>query len=251
MPRTIETEEFWRDEFTVTEDEETKLQEYFLQQNQPLRTEAVARHLMKKEHSALAESLQVSNGSYNPTATYKVGDRVVFPVLNDEVGEVVGIREGQNERYGPFRVIKVQFDALNETHEFAAELSNDTAELIDVVEEPPMRLEELFARFGDYASEEVEAALEASNNFVQLGDRWLPRLMLVDFHEGHRNIADAMIDITGEPLPTQELLKEIPLEEKSPEAIKAFSLDYALSQDERFKNMGTEEEPRWYLQRLE
>ncbi len=250
MTRATETEAYWRDEFTVTEKEETALQEHFIQQNKPLPTDAITRFLMERQHAGANKALQASKGSYNPTASYEVGEHIAFPSLGDEVGEVIGSRAGENVRYGTFRVIKVHFPGLGQTHEFATELSNEYSTMMDVVEAPPMGIDELYKRFGHYALEEVEAALEASDAFLFRDNQWLPRLLLVDFHEGHRNIADAMIDIMGEATSAADLLKEIPIQEQSSDEVKQFSLDHALSQDKRFRNVGSGEAPLWYLQRL-
>jgi hypothetical protein len=250
MPRATETEEFWRDVFTVTEREETALQEHFLQQNQTMSLPAITRFLMQQQHSGLSRGQEATSGIYNPMDSYEVGNKLTFPALNDTVGDVVHIREGNNPRYGEFTVIEVRFPSQPETREFATGISNQNAHLIDAVEEPPLSIDEIYERFGALAAEEVEAALEASDNFVHVGPEWLPRLMLIEFHEGFRNIADAMIDIMGEPLPPKELLKEMPVEDEATEAIKRFSLNYALGQDTRFINRGSGEQPLWHLQRL-
>jgi hypothetical protein len=212
--------------------------------------EELARFLMERLHAKRLKGVEESNGRYSPTSAYEVGDKLLFPSVEDEVGEVVGVRAGENQRYGEFRVIQVRFPEQGETREFASELSPDFAHLLAVVENPPLNVKELFSQFGSYATAEVEAALEASDNFVQVGTNWLPKLMLVNFHEGHLNIAEAMIDITGEPLPTSELLKEISIEEEATDAVSRFSLDYLLSHDARFTNAGTATEPLWHLARL-
>jgi hypothetical protein len=249
MPRATQTEEYWRDEFAIWEEDETALQEHFIQQGRPLDTETLVRTIMEWR-TQTEKGAQESNGRYAPTASYEIGQKIVFPALDDEVGEVVGVREGRNERYGPFRVIQVRFGAQQEMREFAAELDLAEAQRFQAGEDAPMTLEELRERFGLYAAEQVEVALRQSDNFVRFGPRWLPRLMLVSFHDGHCNIAEAMIDITGEPMPPSELLVEMPIEEAASDEVKQFSLNIALSGDDRFNNVGTEETPLWYLPRL-
>jgi hypothetical protein len=249
MPRATQTEEYWRDEFALWEEDETVLQEYFIQQGRPLDTPTIVRKVM--EWRAQGEKgAQASNGRYDPTATYEMGQKLVFPALDDEVGEVVGLREGRNERYGPFRVLQVRLGPQQEMREFAAELDPAEAERFPTGGEAPMSLDELLERFGSYVTEQVEVALSQSDNFVRFGSHWLPRLMLVNFHDGHCNIAEAMIDITGEPMSPSELLVEIPIEEAAGDEVKQFSLNIALSGDDRFSNVGTEDAPLWYLPRL-
>jgi hypothetical protein len=75
----------------------------------------------------------------------------------------------------------------------------------------------------------------------------LPRALLVEIHEGHLNIAEAMIDMVGSSLSPQELLPELEIASNLSDAIKTFSLNYVLAQDNRFKNVGSELEPKWEL----
>lgn len=250
MAKAVFTEEFWRDRFTINEKDETALQEYFLQESKPLTTEAIARHLMYRLLDQQGRSGGGGSG-YHPAAQYEVGDELTFPALDDASGKVVAVRDGENDRYGPFRVIEVQFNGSDSTREFASEFADLDNRYAGGGDEPPMSHEEAVELFQPYAEETVEATLENSDAFVQFGAYWLPRLMLVNFHEGHCNIAEAMVDITGEPMPTGDLLTEIPVEEQANDTIKRFSLNHALGQDERFVNSGTAEEPLWFLKRLQ
>jgi hypothetical protein len=250
MPIVTQTESFWQDDFNVTAESETSLQEYFMQQNRPLDSGELTRFLMEQEIEQRMSNVQAGNGSYSPTGRYEVGERLLFPALEGVVGNVQSIREGQNERYGSFRVLQIGFAGRDNVREFAAELSSQEAQLLQSPDEPLVSTEEVVVRFGPHVQEKVEAALEASNNFVQDGVQWLPQFMLVNFHEGHANIAEAMIDITGEPMPPGELLKELPLTEEAGKEVKEFSLNYALARDPRFKNVGDSQAPLWYLPRL-
>ena len=247
MARATENEEFWRDEFTVTPEIEQTLQNAYLEGNQPLTVSAITQLLMRWEHEKHA--LPQNTGIYNPVNVYQVDDSLSFPMLDSQQGQVTAIRAGNNPRYGDFSVITVRF-ADGSEREFATNLDRDNADQIDMVEEPPMALDALVDQFGPLAQEEVAAALEASENFVTVGHEWLPAFMLVAFHDGHLNIVDAMIDIMATPLSTEELLKEIPLEEEASAALKRFSLDYALGRNENFVNQGQNGQASWYLTRL-
>jgi hypothetical protein len=249
MARETQTEEYWRDDFTITPADENTLQEYFLQQGSPLSTQEIATYLMERQLSAGKRARRASKSTYAPTETFEVGAELTFPLLDGQVGEVVGTRAGRNPRYGEWNVIQVRFDDSYPTREFAVGLQEGILQSAGTAE-PWLEPDEIVARFSPYVRETVEETLGKSSNFVRLGAAWLPRLMLVDFHEGHRNIAEAMIDITGEPMSPAELLTEIPLDEDGSDDLKQFSLNYALTRDERFSNVGTDAEPRWFLPRL-
>jgi hypothetical protein len=251
MARATQTETFWRDEFDILPEDEVALQEYFIQQNAPLTTDELARFLMERRLSGNRRRKSSETGrKYDPTERYEVGEAIIFPTLAGEVGEVVGVREGQNDRYDRFQVLQVHFPELNQRREFAAELEAAPSRLAQLGDEPLMEFDELYQRFGGYAREIVDAALEASPSFINLSAAWLPQFMLVKLHEGHANIAEAMIDIVGDAMPTGEILKELPVTEDATEAVKEFSLNYLLAQDPRFVNAGSEAKPLWHLARL-
>ncbi|MBA3530625.1 MAG: hypothetical protein H0T73_01705 [Ardenticatenales bacterium] len=251
MARATQTEAFWRDEFDILPEDEVAIQEYFIQQSAPLTTDELARFVMERRLSGKKKRRTGEKGrKYDPTDRYEIGEELIFPALAGEIGEVVGVREGQNERYNRFQVLQVHLAELNQQREFAAEMEAPPGRMAQQGDEPEMEFEELYERFGRYARDIVEAALEASDSFINLGAAWLPQFMLVKMHEGHANIAEAMIDITSEAMPTAELLKELPITEEAADAIKQFSLNYLLSQDPRFVNVGTETQAVWHLARL-
>jgi hypothetical protein len=66
---------------------------------------------------------------------------------------------------------------------------------------------------------------------------------------GLLNIAEAMVDIQGQPLMPEAILVELDLPQEIPSAIKAFSLNRALSRDARFDDVGDAEQIRWSLRR--
>ena len=249
MPRAIQTEKFWREDFRITPADDIQLQEYFFQENKPLHINDIVRLLMEWRISGSSPEIEVSNNNYDPTNSYQVGQKIHFSALDGQIGEVVGVRDGINDRYSTFRVIKVNFSHQNRTREFAIEL-NDFEVQTDSQIQQELTPQDLYNRFGRYVRQITEWTLSRSPSFVHLGLQWLPSIMLVNFHEGHCNIADAMIDIMGVPMSTDELLTEMPIPENANKQVKLFSLNYALYHDKRFKNVGTDEQPSWYLLRL-
>jgi hypothetical protein len=74
---------------------------------------------------------------------------------------------------------------------------------------------------------------------------------LADIHVGHLNIAEALIEMRGTPVETSVLVKELDLPAEISPDVLAFSLQSALTADERLDQVGSGETRRWYLRRLE
>lgn len=248
----IQSETFWQ-EWQVSDEELDRLLEIFLERNAPLTLEQMARALLDR----MVRDIQERSGGeadaiYDPTAVYEVGTRLRFPRLGHMVGTVVGVREGYNPRYERFSVLQVQFPGQPEVREFVADFHHRHVLNFDpqtAVEE--LSADRLYTRFRDIIHQKLETALEESEEFVRFDDLWLPKGLLVDINLGNRNIAEAMIDVMGKPLPPEELLTEMEVPKDVARPILVFSVNYALSQDERFVNKGTGKKPLWYLHRLE
>lgn len=250
MPKAVQTEKFWREEFKITLSDEIKLQEYFFQKNKPLHLNDIVHLLMEWRISDSKPEKEVQNKQiYDPTKSYRIGDTLHFAAFSGKNGQVLEVRNGFNDRYGSFQVIKVKLAGERRKREFASELK-DFEMQTEVKLQPELTPEDLYNRFGRDVRKTTEWTLGNSHSFVHLGSQWLPTIMVVNFHEGHCNIADAMIDIMGVPMSSNELLTEMPIPENANREVKLFSLSYALSRDKRFKNVGTDENPLWFLPRL-
>lgn len=238
---------YWREQFALTAEDEEALQEYALQMSRPLTLAELVRAVVDR-HSASSVD-EARDGTYSPIGRYKAGQKLRFASVGNAIGEVIDVRAGRNPRYDPFEVIRVQFGE-DDDREFASGLESLPATGRDQEEEDALDAETILAEYGDLVSGRVREALESSDAFLRYGGRWLPTVMMVGFNEGHLNIAEAMIDITGEAMGPDELLTEVPLDESAPAELARFSLNYVLEQDARFTNLGSESAPRWYLSRL-
>lgn len=252
MERETQTEEYWRDAYRLTDVDQDRLLEYFMAKAAPATTDALARLLVTERVKAEEEAFAAQRpaNAYQPSGSYAVGDELAFAALGGARGEVVAIRDGYNPRYDTFKVISVQLRGENRPREFAAEFSQPHALNADIggtVEY--LSLEELYDRYGHTVRQQLERELPGTG-FVRFGGHWLPEALLVSYNEGDLNIADAMVDITTEALPTSELLKELSTAPDVALPIREFSLNYALSRDPRFRNTGTDERPLWHLKRL-
>lgn len=246
--RPIETTEYWLHEFQVTDEDLTRFYEAMVEDGLPKTLKELVYIVLKSrvelDKAAQAQERLASGAIYQPKDHYEVGQKVFFPALGDKVGSVVSVRPGDNPRYGPFTVIRVKFEDGSSPREFASDFQ--PPHLLNV-EEPKINPEDLYRQFGDFVELQLRRALEKHPDFVSLGDLWFLRDLIFEVHVGHLNIAEAIIDLAGAPQPTETLLKEMELPESVPLAAQVFAVNYALSQDERFVNVGTDRHPVWAL----
>lgn len=245
--------------FQVQEGDLEVVYNLLLEREVPLTTEEMARAVIDRRLTAKAEAPDPASESpaaeYHPSDSYPVGTRVAFPALEGAAGLVVGERVGVNPDVGSFRVIQVRFGDNGATREFAAGLAEH--KLNFVPEAPPTieaddGVEAVMARHGRPIAEALDRRLSETSDIVRLAGRWFPASLLAEIHQGHLNLAEAVLDVDGGgPLPTQELLAHVELPESFDPALARFSLDYALQQDERFDEVGPAGQVLWYLRRLE
>ncbi len=255
--RETQSSDYWEDYAVTSEDLQylstLLLEDELPRSNRELSRALVAHHARQEE--ALIERALSMGTPYRPKESFTVGERVVFPVLDYSVGEVITVRPGHNPEYDPFKVIKVRFEG-GEEREFAAEFE-DGHPLNEVVsgavgEEEPRSPEELASLHGPIIENRLEERLTSEEDFVRLAEKWFRRDLLVEVHAGHLNLAEAVLDVAGGgPLPTEALLGDVELPAEISPQLRVFSLNYALQQDDRFDEVGPAGEVLWYLDRLE
>ncbi len=260
IQRQAQSAEYWGEGFSLTPQDLEYLNNLLLEAETPLGTDdialAVLRHRVEKEEQRIEKQVLNGGAVYLPRDSYTTGQELVFPALDYARGRVVAVRSGGNPEQGVFEVISVKFDE-GEQREFASQLSeHDLNEqggmLVGADGAIPNSPEELFETFRDILKPRLEADLIASGDIVYLGGQWFPRALLAEIHEGHLNLAEAVLDISaGGPLPTSELIEHIDLPSNIDPHLKIFSLNYALQEDERFDEVGPSGEVAWYLRRLE
>jgi hypothetical protein len=246
--RPIETTEYWVHEFEVTEEDIAQFYEAMVEDGLPKTPKELALIVIwsriEQDKAAQAEERSARGTVYQPKAHYEVGQKLFFPALGDRVGTVVSVRPGENPNYGAFNVIRVEFEDGSLAREFASDF-----QLPHVLnrEESEFNPDDLYEQFGDFVELKVQQALQEHPEFVTQGGMWFLRDLVAEVHVGHLNIAEAVIDIAGAPQPTDALLKEMDLPQEIPLPAQVFAVNYALSQDERFVNIGTERHPMWAL----
>lgn len=255
------TSQRWAQEFAVGPEDIDDLVNLLLEKETPLSSQDLSRILIDRHLENEAAAIQEQYKDlrvYNPSHTYEVGQRLIFPVLDLVTGVVTGIRPGDNPDYGDFSVISVEFENGQAARDFAAgfsqphKLSNDEASssLLPGSELPTA--EDVLEVGSDDILETVEAALLDNDTLAFVGGLWFPRDLMLELNEGHLNLAEAVLDmVEGGPLTTEDILDQIGGLGSAPRSLQLFSMNYTLSRDSRFDEVGRSGQVQWYLTRME
>jgi hypothetical protein len=257
IQRKTQTPEYWS-AFALTNEDTEFLYNLMLEAEEPLVTRQLAQALIaervRREETEIRSEL-AKGKLYQPKNRYDVGDALLFPAMDFRLGTVSALRAGRNPEYGEFDVITIDFGPDRRARNFAANLTAphtlnaDTPELVEAGDGfSPERLLETAARSLPAGLAEQLAQQPA---FATFEERWLLRNLLAEIHVGHLNIAEALIEMRGQPVDTDVLIKELDLPAEIKPEILAFSLQSSLAADGRFDQVGAGERRRWFLRRLE
>ncbi|MBN1580281.1 MAG: hypothetical protein JXA89_06230 [Anaerolineae bacterium] len=254
--RKIQSETYWQDEFSISKQDIDGLVNLFLDEGRPLTSSELAYALVadycQRDQSLVRRNL-AGGTVYRPNGTFSVGETLVFPHLSFARGTVSTVRDGNNPEYGDFQVITVQLD--KEERQFASSLMIEhRLNIPDDVSVETMfvpQVQELYDRYGELVTAKLESKLEQSDKFVFFRDQWLAASMMVEVHIGHLNLAEAVLDMHGTPLPTEKLLPDLDLAQEAPQPIRLFSLNHVIAQDDRFDDVGGNGQIVWSLYRWE
>lgn len=255
----------WARNFTVTDDDLEFLSALLLERETPLSTTELARALVERRLTQEADALRDQYKDarvYNPSFAYEVGQKVVFPAFDYAVGVVEDVRPGDNPDYGTFSVIGVVFDDSTSggkrEREFAAELtiphklSSTADDISSTFSATDITADDILNELPDDILDALDERLSDSPDLVVLAGKWFPVDLLLEVHEGHLNLAEAVLDINeGGPMTTEQILQEIGGLGNAPESLQVFSLNYAMNNDARFDEVGPAGQVLWYLTRVE
>lgn len=249
-------EDYWQNFEVQTEDIEF-LYNHLLEMETPLPPQDLIAVLIKdriKRERQAAEKQQSRGGkAYLPKDEHKVGDKLVFPALDFQAGEVTGVRPARTFDELDFNVVKVAFDD-EEVREFASALSEHKLNQPQQVDkgDPLLNVDSVMENYADHLIASLVLSLQENDDFVYIAGRWFPRALLLDVNVGNLNLAEAVLDMGGGgPLPTQELLAQVDLPEGVNPKLAEFSLDLAMQEDDRFDEVGSSGKVLWFLKRLE
>jgi hypothetical protein len=255
-PRTKQAA-FWEKEFSLSEMDVEQLYNHLLEVEQPQTIEQLLRVIIRYRIAAEVSDVKrrlAGRKIYQPEKAYEIGDDLVFPVMGFAQGSVTGLREGYNPEAGKFNVIQVEID--QETYEFASSLSQEHAlngeagNPIDLVAD--VNDEDIIEQYGVPLTETVRQTLEDREEFIRLGAEWFLNSLLTDVSIGHLHLAEAVLEMSGGgPLPVEEILPHLDMDQRAAKKTLAFSLNYALSNDTRFDEVAPKNKVAWYLNRME
>jgi hypothetical protein len=249
-------EDYW-ETFELKNEDREFIYNYLLEVETPLTSPELLSALVDErihQEKLAIEKQRTSGGEiYIPAKTYTVDQDLVFPAFGWQHARVVGVRPGQNPDLGEFQVIRVKFEN-QDLKEFASNIQdhilNQPQELS--IEDSSLNANAVLADYGDRLQKILEYELSKNQEFVRIAGKWFPRTLLVDINEGHLNLAEAILDMSGGgPLPTKALLEQVGLSSNTNSKLVEFSLDHALQEDPRFDEVGPAGEVLWFLNRLE
>jgi hypothetical protein len=254
-----QTAEYWQEDLVIDDQDLEHLYDLLLEIGVPQTLDQLAPALVewrcRSEEATIKAELEKGE-PYRPGDSYKVGQQIVFPALGYALATVTEIRPGYNPQYDPFKVIQVRFEGEEAIREFAADLNHphrlnvegDGSELL-AGQSPG----ELYAAYGSQVGQKLKERLQAGTSweFVNFGDEWFLKGLMADIHVGHLNIADAAVDVKGTTLSPEELLNVLEFSTDLAQSAQIFSLNYALRGDDRFDDVGTDDNILWFLRRLE
>jgi len=233
------------------------LYNFLFEKETPLLTAVLARAMIKErianEINSQKSRQKKLGTTYLPKDKHKIGEHLVFPALNWEKGVVKSLRDGKNPDLEPFKIIEVEFEN-GKKRAFASELEAhilNAPQQVNVVD-PSLDEVIIFNKFGKQIVDKLEKELLISKDLVRIGTDWFPKSLIIDFNLGHLNLAEAVLDMhNGGPLDPKELLEQIEADVSENPELSEFSLNFALQEDERFDEVGTEGVFSWFLRRNE
>ena len=145
-----------------------------------------------------------------PKNRYTVGQTLVFPALEFAVGEVTEVRPGQNPEHGDFEVITgaVRRQARSRVNlppalQSAHRLNQANGDRL-LHDDALLSADEIYKLYQSRNQRERCSTpwrkAHAPRDFVEVDGNWLLADMLAEVHVGHLNIAEALIEMQGQPV---------------------------------------------------
>lgn len=252
-----QTPDYWGLNFTLTDKDFEQISNHLLEVERPQRAIELARVVIAHrvaEELRQVERLLSGRTVYQPQKSLEAGQELVFPMMHFAHGQVKSVRKGYNPQYGTFNVAAVEINGKQ--REFAADLqvshvlNTDEADLL--AEVLNVDVEELCDLYGHLVEKKLTARLEASPEWIRLGQEWFMKPLLIEINIGHLHLAEAILEINeGGPLPPEEIIPHLDLDTSTDISVKRFSLNHAMLRDGRFDEIAPTGEVLWFLRRLE
>ncbi len=251
---TQDSVQYW-EQFSIHSSDLDHLMGFLVENEHPFTVSELAIELTRFRQQQINDLLKqtLSQGRiYRPGETYEVGETIIFPHIENIVGEVIAIRAGINPEYEPFTVIKVETEE-DDIREFVAELSLEhPLNSSSYLPEEDVDASTIFDQYGKEIRRKLLDSFQTNTSFVNVGNKWFVRELLVEVTPGQLNLAEALLDMEeGGPLRTEAFLAVVELPAEIPESLQLFSLEHALLHDRRFDEVGPASHALWYLRSME
>lgn len=251
----------WAHDFAVQSDNIDTLINLLLEEETPLTSEQLVRILLETrlaEESAKIKEQYSGAMVYNPAHSYKKGNRILFSEFDYAPATVKKVRAGDNDDYGDFKVISVQFEGQKKTREFAAalevehRLSSEVGDIDALIQSMDyLTIDDVMAEVGDRVLRDLDARLRENDALANVAGQWFPRDLILELNDGHLNLVEAVLDLAeGGPLPTDVILDQIGGIGDYPMSLQVFSMNYIMNQNSQFVEVGPTGEILWYLSRM-
>ncbi len=254
MSSTVQNDQYW-EQFSVLPNDLEHLINFLVETERPQMIDQLAQELICARHRQMVSLIEdtLSQGRiYRPGENYAVGEQVIFPHLNNLLGEVTAVRAGHNPEYNAFSVITVKM-ASGSVREFVMTWTQDhPLNTATYLPSKSFDLQDIYDQYGNKIKGALRSALEKNSQFLSVGDQWFLRDLVLDIPVGQLNIAEALLDMAeGGPLPTAKLLDEMEVPAEISRPLQLFSLEYALLHDRRFDEVGPAGIALWHLRQME
>ena len=249
-------EDYW-ETFELQDDDIDFLYNHLLEIEKPLTSEDLLDALIGErisiEKERVKQQIQGETKVYLPKDEHQVGEKLVFPSMNWQKGEILNVRTGFNPEVPQFNVMEVKLES-GKIIELASSLQvhklNDP--VVTTEDDLLLNKKHVLKTYGENFVARINDSLSKNPDLVCIADHWFPTALLVDVNIGYLNLAEALLDMeNGGPLNTQKILAQIDLPTDVSNDLTEFSLNFALQEDARFDEVGAAGEVLWFLRRLE
>ncbi len=256
MEKTGLKENIW-DSFTVSQEDINFIYNLLLEKAVPLPSEDILKDLIQnrivQEIRSIEENRTKNGNIYFPKDEFKVGDKLVFPAVSDQAGQVTAVRPGFNPDFGDFIVIDVKMNSGTQMA-FAGQVEkhalNEASALIE--DNPDLDPVAVIDQFGEILQDKLDKSLFNNDDLVRIAGSWFPRSLLVDINTGHLNLAEAVLEEkNGGPIATSALMEQLELDLDVDQKLVEFSLNLAMQEDARFDEVGPAGITLWFLRAME
>ena len=168
-------EDYW-ERFEIEQADIEFIYNFLLEHETPLTTEelvsALVTERINKEKLTLERQRIAGGDRYLPKDTYTLNQKLAFPALGWQSGQVIAVRSGNNPDLGSFGVIRVHFDS-GEEREFATGLEDHSLNTpaIGAIEGDDLDAEAVVKNHGADLALTLEEVLGSDPDFVRVAAR--------------------------------------------------------------------------------